>query len=70
MPCTQGKTSLTDIEINSFLRILQNEPLTVEEISSRMNVPLFQVKSKVRELTRLEYLERKGDKYYRVIHED
>jgi predicted transcriptional regulator len=63
MPCIKGETTLTDFEINSFLCSLQTEPLTDKEISGKLNLPLFQVRSKLRELIRLNYVEKKKDKY-------
>ncbi|MCM3164107.1 MULTISPECIES: hypothetical protein [Bacillaceae] len=63
MPCSQGDTSLTVTEIDYILGLLKEKPLSDVEVSENMSLPLFKVRSKLRELVQLKYLEKKNEKY-------
>lgn len=63
MPCIQGNTTLSVTEIDSINGLLKERPLSDVEVSEKMNLPLFKVRSKLRELVQLEYLIKKNDKY-------
>jgi predicted transcriptional regulator len=63
MPCGKSESSLPQSEMYTFLNAVQDQSLTAEEISIETKLPLFKVRSKLRELVLLEYLEIKGDQY-------
>jgi hypothetical protein len=63
MPCSQGDTTLTATEIDFIIGLLKEKPLSDVEVTEKMSLPLFKVRSKLRELVQLEYLEKKNEKY-------
>lgn len=63
MPCGKSEGSLTQSEITSLLNIIKDQNLSAEEISARLNMPLFMVRGQLRELVLLGYLEIKDDQY-------
>lgn len=63
MPCSQVNTTLTVNEFDSIIGLLKEKPLLDVEVAKKMNLPLFKVRSKLRELVQLEYLEKKSEKY-------
>jgi hypothetical protein len=63
MPCGKGKTTLTVTEIDFIIKLLKEESLSDVDVSEKMNLPLFKARSKLRELVKLKYLEKKNDKY-------
>lgn len=62
MPCSEGN-AITSKEIFSFLGVLQEQALSSEEIAKRLNLPMFQTKSKLRELVKLGYIEEQGENF-------
>ncbi|BCJ85526.1 helix-turn-helix domain-containing protein [Effusibacillus dendaii] len=63
MACGKSESSLTQSEINAYLSVIQEKPATSAEISTKMKLPLFKVRSNLRELIELGYLRVKEDQY-------
>ncbi|EGL82723.1 hypothetical protein CathTA2_1731 [Caldalkalibacillus thermarum TA2.A1] len=57
MPCTQPESFLSSTEIRFYLQALLDQPLTETELSKQVQHPLFKVRSTVRELARLGYVQ-------------
>lgn len=62
MPCTQGD-SISNEERESFLSALEERSMTDSELSVKLNLPLFKVRSKLRELKKLGYIDEKDGEY-------
>lgn len=63
MPCGKSESSLPQSEMQTFLNAVKGQSLTAEGISAETNLPIFKVRSNLRELVLLEYLEIKDDQY-------
>ncbi|WP_407270631.1 hypothetical protein [Radiobacillus sp. PE A8.2] len=62
MPCTQGD-SISNEEIELFLSVLEPRSMTDSELSFKLNLPLFKVRSKIRELKKLGYIDENDGEY-------
>ncbi|MFZ3579062.1 hypothetical protein [Virgibacillus sp. DJP39] len=62
MPCAEGN-SISDEEIESFLSVLEGRSMTDSELSFKLNLPLFNVRIKLRELKKLGYIAENDGEY-------
>lgn len=62
MPCAEGD-SISNEETSSFLNALEARSMTESELSLKLNLPLFKVRSKLRELKKLGYIKENDGEY-------
>ncbi len=62
MPCIDESGNLTE-SATALLKALIDNSLTSKEISSKIGVPIFKVRSSIRELVEAELLVEVGEKY-------
>jgi predicted transcriptional regulator len=62
MPCIDDSGNLSDSG-KALLAALSKENLGVKELSSQIGVPLFKVRSSIRELVEAGLLEESAEKY-------
>jgi predicted transcriptional regulator len=63
MPCIQSETSLPEFEIKVFLNVIKEQALSIQEITTKVNQPVFKVRSTLRELIKLGYILKEEDNY-------
>jgi predicted transcriptional regulator len=63
MPCIQPESSLPESEIKVFLNAIKEQALSIQEITAEIKQPIFKVRSTLRELITLEYINKEEDKY-------
>ncbi len=62
MPCIDDNGNLSDSG-KALINALSKKSLDVKEISSQINVPLFKIRSSIRELIEANLIEESNDKY-------
>ncbi|MBO8157377.1 MAG: hypothetical protein H0Z32_13100 [Bacillaceae bacterium] len=62
MACGKEEVSLSPSQMKLFLQAVK-EPVTAEEVVKSTELPIFKVRSSLRELTEAAYVENNGDQY-------
>lgn len=62
MACVDDKGRLTKSAIK-LLTAIQTEPLTPEEISNQISIPLFKVRSSIRDMKNMGFVIKKNGAY-------
>ncbi|WP_175614652.1 winged helix-turn-helix domain-containing protein [Piscibacillus halophilus] len=63
MPCGKNETTLSPSQIQLFLAVI-NQHKTFNDIRLGVNLPVFKVRSALRELQQADYIQIKDDDYY------
>lgn len=63
MPCIQPESSLHEFEMKLILNVVNEQQRTSEEIAEQTKQPLFKMRSALREMVQLNYIEEIGNKY-------
>ncbi|MHA1378645.1 MAG: hypothetical protein ACTSRG_09710 [Candidatus Helarchaeota archaeon] len=62
MPCIDESGKLSESG-EALIKSILSDELTVKEISSRINIPIFKVRSSIRELLEADLIEKIGESY-------
>lgn len=64
MPCSKGNTTLSEHEIKMFVELLETGPLEEVDFIKLTKYPLFKIRSQLRELVDLHYIDKKENLYF------